>query len=238
MMEYTLKSIMSTELNIISIVFRVFLSVFVGGILGIERGSKNRPAGFRTYILVCLGSALVMMTNQYVFAIYGASDPTRLGAQVISGIGFLGAGTIILNGRNQVKGVTTAACLWTAACCGLAIGVGFYSGALVGAVTILFVLTALHKIDVWMRKKSKYFDLYVEYNSMQNPFSEFIQYAKGYDLEIQSLQVSKDEMSEECRGRIGNASYILTIVANRKRNHAEVIELLSQAKGVTFIEEL
>lgn len=139
------------ELNEISITLRVFLSILVGGILGIERGSKNRPAGFRTYILVCLGASLVMMTNQFVFKVYGASDPTRLGAQVISGIGFLGAGTIILNGRNQVKGVTTAACLWTAACCGLAIGVGFYFGAIIGAVSTLFVLTTLHKIDLWMR---------------------------------------------------------------------------------------
>lgn len=131
------------DLNIASIIFRIFLSVLVGGILGIERGSKNRPAGFRTYILVCLGAALVMMTNQYIFKEYNASDPSRLGAQVISGIGFIGAGTIILNGRNQVKGVTTAACLWTAACCGLAIGVGFYSGALIGAIAILFVLMIL-----------------------------------------------------------------------------------------------
>lgn len=226
------------ELNCISIIFRVFLSILVGGILGIERGSKNRPAGFRTYILVCLGASLVMMTNQFVFNMYGASDPTRLGAQVISGIGFLGAGTIILNGRNQVKGVTTAACLWTAACCGLAIGVGFYFGAIIGAVAILFVLTTLHKIDLWMRKKSKYFDVFIEYNSSQIPFGEFIQYARSHRLEIENLQISKDEMSVEGRTRAGNASYIMTIVANKKRSHAEVIEILSQAKGVCFIEEL
>ena len=225
------------ELNEISITLRVFLSILVGGILGIERGSKNRPAGFRTYILVCLGASLVMMTNQFVFKVYGASDPTRLGAQVISGIGFLGAGTIILNGRNQVKGVTTAACLWTAACCGLAIGVGFYFGAIIGAVSTLFVLTTLHKIDLWMRKKSKYFDVFIEYNSTQTPFSEFIQFARSHRLEIENLQISKEE-AVEGRIRPGNASYIMTIVANKKRSHAEVIEILSQAKGVCFIEEL
>lgn len=226
------------ELNLASIIFRVFLSILVGGILGIERGSKNRPAGFRTYILVCLGAALVMMTNQYVFREQNASDPTRLGAQVISGIGFLGAGTIILNGRNQVKGVTTAACLWTAACCGLAIGVGFYSGALIGAVAIFFVLTAFHKIDLWMRKKSKYFDVFIEYNIAQTPFSDFIQYTRNHRFEIENLQISKDDMAVADKSKNGNASYIMTIVADKKRSHAEVIEVLSQAKGVCFIEEL
>ena len=143
------------ELNVVSIAFRICLAMVLGGVLGLERGRKNRPAGFRTYILVCLGAAVVMMTNQYVFLKYDASDPTRLGAQVISGIGFLGAGTIILTGRNQIKGITTAACLWTAACCGLAIGVGFYVGAIMVGVSIVFVLTALHKIDIWVKRHSK-----------------------------------------------------------------------------------
>lgn len=226
------------ELNIWSILFRVLLSILIGGILGLERGSKNRPAGFRTYILVCLGASMVMMTNQYVYNVYNASDPTRLGAQVISGIGFLGAGTIILNGRNQVKGVTTAACLWTAACCGLAIGVGFYSGAMIGAIAILFVLTALHKIDIWMRKKSKYFDVFIEYNISQTPFSDFIQYTRNHRFEIESLQISKDDMAVAAKTKTGNASYIMTIVADKTRSHAEVLEILSLAEGVCFIEEI
>ena len=103
------------DLNIASISLRIILSILLGGILGLERGIKNRPAGLRTYILVCLGSALVMMTNQYVCITYQTGDPVRLGAQVISGIGFLGAGTIVLTGRNKITGITTAAGLWTAA---------------------------------------------------------------------------------------------------------------------------
>jgi len=89
--------------------------MLLGGILGIERGRKYRPAGFRTYMLVCLGTTIVMLTNQYVYERYGGGDPVRMGAQVISGIGFLGAGTIIVTGHNQVKGLTTAAGLWAAA---------------------------------------------------------------------------------------------------------------------------
>ena len=126
MMEYL------RELNFISMLLRIILSVLIGGVLGIERGTKNRPAGLRTYILVCLGSALVMMTNQYVYITYETGDPVRLGAQVISGVGFLGAGTIVLTGRNKIMGITTAAGLWAAACCGLAIGIGFYEGAVLG----------------------------------------------------------------------------------------------------------
>ena len=122
---------MLREINIVSIIVRLMLATLVGGVLGLERERKNRPAGFRTYMLVCLGAALVMMTNQYVFQVYEMSDPVRLGAQVISGIGFLGAGTIIVTGQNKIKGITTAAGLWAAACCGLAIGIGFYELAIV-----------------------------------------------------------------------------------------------------------
>lgn len=107
------------ELNFFSIIFRVFLSLIFGGVIGLERSRKKRPAGFRTYMLVCLSSALVMMTNQFIFSNFGGSDPARLGGQVISGIGFLGAGTIIVTSRSQVRGLTTAAGLWASACLGL-----------------------------------------------------------------------------------------------------------------------
>ena len=153
------------DLNFLSILVRICLSVLVGGILGMERGKKNRPAGLRTYILVCLGSALVMMTNQYVYLAFQAGDPMRLGAQVISGVGFLGAGTIILTGRNKITGITTAAGLWTAACSGLAIGIGFYEGAILGGIAIAFTVSGLLKFDIWLRKKSRYLDLYIEYNT-------------------------------------------------------------------------
>ena len=122
------------ELNMISTFFRLLLALICGGILGIERGKKNRPAGFRTYMLVCVASAMVMITNQYISNMYSTGDPSRMGAQVISGIGFLGAGTIIVTGRNRVKGLTTAAGLWASACIGLTIGVGFYSGAIIGCI--------------------------------------------------------------------------------------------------------
>ena len=135
------------EVNIVSMTVKVLLAMILGGSLGLERGIKNRPAGFRTYMLVCLGATLVMSTNQYVYQTFGVSDPTRLGAQVVSGIGFLGAGTIMVTKRNQIKGLTTAAGLWAVACLGLAIGIGFYSGALIGGLAIFFANTVLHTLD-------------------------------------------------------------------------------------------
>ena len=97
-------------LTLLSIFVRFALAVLLGGIIGMERCKKGRPAGLRTHLVVCIGSASVMMVSQYIInTIDSASDPSRLGAQVISGIGFLGVGTIVVTGRNQVKGLTTAA---------------------------------------------------------------------------------------------------------------------------------
>ena len=127
----------------LSAAVRLTVAMICGGIIGLERGRRRRPAGFRTHMLVCMGAALTMLIGQYV-ATRLAADPSlagrttdvaRLGAQVINGIGFLGAGTIIVTGRQEVKGLTTAAGLWASACMGLAIGAGFYLGALLGGVT-------------------------------------------------------------------------------------------------------
>ena len=114
------------EVTYLAVALRILAAVIIGGFVGLERGMKNRPAGLRTYMLVCVGSCLIMLTNQYIYQCYGTGDPVRMGAQVVSGIGFLGAGTIVVTRRNQIKGLTTAAGLWTAAGVGLALGIGFY----------------------------------------------------------------------------------------------------------------
>ena len=145
-----------------SIVIRILFSLVIGGILGLERGLKNRPAGLRTYILVCMGSCIVMMTNQYVYQVYGTGDPVRMAAQVISGIGFLGAGTIIVTRRNQIKGLTTAAGLWASACIGLSIGIGLYEVAVIGGAAIFIVLTLLNHWDLFIRSRAKDAEAYVE----------------------------------------------------------------------------
>lgn len=97
------------EITYLSIVIRILSAFFLGGVIGMERGMKNRPAGLRTYMLVCVGSCLIMLTNQYIYQVFDTGDPVRMGAQVVSGIGFLGAGTIVVTKRNQIRGLTTAA---------------------------------------------------------------------------------------------------------------------------------
>lgn len=139
---------LSTE----SIVFKLVLSIVLSGAIGIERESLRRPAGLRTHILVCVGSTLVMLTSLYLFEIFKDTanmQPDRLGAQVISGIGFLGAGTIIRDGNN-VKGLTTAAGLWAVACIGLAVGAGFYVGAIASSLLVLFTLIAFSRIEKYL----------------------------------------------------------------------------------------
>jgi len=130
--------------------FKLSLAALLSGVIGYEREHSHRPAGFRTHILVAVGSALVMATSFYLFEAYKGEtnmDPTRLGAQVISGIGFLGAGTILREGFS-VKGLTTAASLWAVSCIGLAVGGGFYAGAIVGTVVIYITLNLLKKVVI------------------------------------------------------------------------------------------
>ena len=104
------------DLNMVSVAVRLLMALVFGGVIGLERGANRHPAGFRTHILVCVGSTLAMMTNVYVFDLWGSvTDPVRLGAQVITGVGFLGAGTILLTGRHRIRGLTTAAGLWASA---------------------------------------------------------------------------------------------------------------------------
>ena len=126
------------DLNLLSVCVRLGLAMVFGGTIGFERGIRQRAAGLRTHMLLCVGSASTMLVSQFMYASYGVGDPARLSAQVISGIGFLGAGTIIITRRNQIKGLTTAATLWATACMGLAVGVS-YAGAIqipLGSITI------------------------------------------------------------------------------------------------------
>ncbi|MGI5900272.1 MAG: MgtC/SapB family protein [Christensenellales bacterium] len=220
------------ELNIWSVIIRVLLSLIVGGLLGMERGRKNRPAGFRTYMLVCFGSAMVMMTNQYAFQFFQNTDPVRMGAQVISGVGFLGAGTIIMTNRNHVKGITTAAGLWAAACSGLAIGVGFYEGAIISGITIYLVLSGMQYVDKLIRNRSKMIDLYIEY-SQGLEFSHFLKYAREHSFDIFDVQISRSAPGVD-------SVMCFTISAKTliRRTHAEMTEVLGNAPGVTFIEEV
>ncbi len=144
---------MTISNEIIEITIRIILSAILGGIIGIERESVNRPAGFRTHILVALGSTIVMLTNIYLVTIVHTTNvaPGRFGAAVISGIGFLGAGTIIKEG-SSVKGLTTAASLWATACIGVTLGAGMYIVSLLSTFIVFITLELFPKFEEKMFK--------------------------------------------------------------------------------------
>ncbi len=135
------------DLNVASVALRLALAMLFGGTIGFERGIRQRAAGLRTHMLLCVGSASTMLCSQYIYASYGVGDPARLSAQVISGIGFLGAGTIIVTKRNEIKGLTTAATLWSTACMGIAVGVGFYECAMIMYILLIIILVFVSVLD-------------------------------------------------------------------------------------------
>jgi putative Mg2+ transporter-C (MgtC) family protein len=220
------------ELNFFSIIFRVFLSLIFGGVIGLERSRKKRPAGFRTYMLVCLSSALVMMTNQFIFSNFGGSDPARLGGQVISGIGFLGAGTIIVTSRSQVRGLTTAAGLWASACLGIAIGIGFYEGAVLTGLFVIVIMTFFKTIDKWLISTNKNITIYASFDSMQS-LDGFMALCSDLGLKVNDMEINKNTGSTESLVIV-----ILNLESRERHKHVEIIQRLSSYEGLGRLEEL
>lgn len=220
------------ELTMAGILLRIATAVILGGMIGRERGMKNRPAGLRTYMLVCLGACVVMIINQYAFQVYNTGDPVRLGAQVVSGIGFLGAGTIIVTSHNQIKGLTTAAGLWAAACIGLAVGIGLYEAALTAGLAVYVVLTVLHTWDYRMRNQTRIVDLYVELNKTFT-LGSFIRRARELDLELSNIQ-----REEEILGEKSLSCFIVTVQGKHKMGSEEILRRLREMEEVSFAEVL
>lgn len=222
------------EINFATITLRVVLSLFIGGCLGLERESKKQPAGFRTYMLVCLGATLVMMTNQYLCNYYDGSDPSRLGAQVVSGIGFLGAGTIMVTRDNQVRGLTTAAGLWSSACLGLAIGIGFYEGAIIVGIAILLIMTLFKKIDIKIVRNSKMIKLYINFASTYD-FNTFMNYIGGNNIKVIDLQITNGDRSKNA---MQDVIILVTLKSPKPISHSDLIQRISSLNGINNIKEV
>ena len=220
------------EVTYAAIALRITAAFFLGGIIGMERGMKNRPAGLRTYMLVCVGSCLIMLTNQYINQVYQTGDPVRMGAQVVSGVGFLGAGTIVVTRRDQIRGLTTAAGLWAAAAVGLAIGIGFYEAAALGGCAIYLVLTVMHRWDDRMHRNSKIMEIYVELSTSVS-LGSFIRSIRELGLEIDNLQLDHTEMGED-----GIRPFVVTLKSRAKRNHETLLGSIRAVSGVAYLEEL
>jgi putative Mg2+ transporter-C (MgtC) family protein len=171
---------------------RLCVAALLGGVIGYERQHSHRPAGMRTHVLVSVGSALVMCTSTFIFAQYqdifqakSVPDPARLGAQVISGIGFLGAGTILREGFS-IKGLTTAASLWAVACIGLAVGIGFWPGALIATVVIYLALNALKKVN---RRYSHIRTLYIGVDEAYHVSEKVTEILRNCNAKLRSLEI-------------------------------------------------
>lgn len=217
-----------------AVAVRLCLAVLCGGLIGIEREYKRRPAGFRTHILICLGAAMTTLTSQYLLLerqMY--TDIARLGAQVIAGVGFIGAGTIIVTKKQRVKGLTTAAGLWTAAIIGLVCGSGYVECALFATLMVLFAELVLIKIEYKFARKSVESNLYVEYFQAEC-IQELLRLcrekgAKSTGLEITRLKTPEGE---------NRFHAVLTLHMQQKRHLGPLLEELMGLESIISLEEL
>lgn len=185
------------ELNIISVTLRLVLAMLMGGTIGLERGKQGRAAGMRTHIFVCMGATLTTMIGYFSLLVYETGDPLRVAAQVISGIGFLGVGTILIKGRFQITGLTTAAGLWCAAAIGIALGSGFYEGALITFACSVLTVTIFWRVEHMLNKKYSRFGIYVEISS-----DKYVRTA--IDMISEKLRVSDVQVTKPRSGIAGN----------------------------------
>ena len=211
---------------------RLMIAVVCGGLIGIERERKRRPAGFRTHILICLGAALTTLTSQYIYVYLGMfTDLARLGAQVISGIGFIGAGTIIVTKRRQVKGLTTAAGLWTSAIVGLAAGAGFVEAALIATALILLAELVLSRFEWYLMSTARDINLYVEYNRSA-ALSTISEVLREFNVAVSDLQITKPTDSSK------NPCAIFTLQIPYKLSHDKLMTSIARVDDVVSVEEL
>lgn len=232
------------EINMASIALRLVCAMLFGGLIGLERERKRRPAGFRTYMLVCLGAALTILLSQYEVLMLQTrwaaqldtvgigTDVSRFGAQVINGVGFLGAGTVIVTGRQEVKGLTTAAGLWASACMGLAIGAGFYECMIIGFLLIFLSIKAFPVIENIALTSARYMNIYVEFTSLDD-IGCFIQCIKGNAIKIFDVDLEK---GLDANMRRPNA--VFSLYLPRRMPHTEILAALSLHGNVCAIEEI
>ena len=232
------------ELNLCSMTLRIVLAMFVGGFIGLDREQKRRPAGFRTYMLVALAAAVTQILSQYLnlmldtpwqdsFLIVGRrTDVVRLGANIVSGVGFIGTGTILVTERQEVRGLTTASCLWASACMGLAIGAGFYECMLVGFILLVVIMKLLPLLEENVLSKSKNMNFYLEMDSIEN-LGKVISRIKGRDIVIYDVELGKIERNGEqfVKG-------LFNVHLPRKCSHAEILAQIASVDGIVAIDEI
>ena len=221
------------DITSLSVMLRMVLAVLCGGAIGVEREFKRRPAGFRTHILICLGAAMTTLTSQYLsLVMHYDTDIARLGAQVVAGIGFIGAGTIIVTKRQRVKGLTTAAGLWTVAIVGLALGGGFYEGAIMVTVLVLVAELFFSKIEYLLLNSAPEINLYVEYADMPS-LERILKRFRELGIKVLNMEITRSAGSEK-----HNACAIFSLRLNRKHTAEHLMATMAATDGVMLVEEL
>ncbi|CFX67271.1 MgtC/SapB/SrpB transporter [Syntrophomonas zehnderi OL-4] len=215
------------------IVFKLTLACILGGLIGLERESLNRPAGFRTYTLVCVGSALAMVVSidmYYQFYKSVNADPGRIAAQVVSGIGFLGAGTILREGAT-VRGLTTAAGLWVVACIGLAVGAGMYIPAITTTVLILFVLIYFYKLEERFTGMRLYKGLVMVVDDQPGQVGVIGSILGDMGVLIKNIELNRLDLEDQLEVEL-----LLQLPAEVTIEH--VMDMLTRVKGLHHIDRL
>ena len=221
------------DVNMVSVTVRMFLAVLCGGIIGIEREYKRRPAGFRTHILICLGAAMTTLTSQFLYLeLHYYTDMARLGAQVVAGVGFIGAGTIIVTQRQRVKGLTTAAGLWASAIIGLAIGGGFYEGALFATFLIILAELLFSKLEYRMLENAPEINLYMEYTD-RSCLEQVLKLYREKNVKVLNMEITRATGSEH-----HNACAIFSLRLNKRCKVELLLDAIHRVEGVAAVEEL
>ena len=217
------------DITVLSIVVRILLSTFCAGTLGFERERHNQAAGFRTHIIVSDASALVMMTNIFVAGI-GETDLVRMSASVITGLGFLGAGTILVTRNQEVRGLTTAAGLWAVAIIGTAFGAGFYAGGLICYAFIFLAMQVLRRVDLRIRKTQRVSTVYFEMES-KSTAGRIIRHVKSRGHYIWDLDLFSDAQA----GSGGPVCGTFTLWVNGRTTLDEELQELEKLDGVSYM---
>ncbi len=224
------------ELSYWEIILRLFLAVLFGGAVGFEREVNNRPAGFRTHILVCVGSALIMIVSAYGFSSFQEAgmvyDPGRIAAQVITGIGFLGAGTIIQN-RGNIQGLTTAAGIWVVSGIGLAVGIGFYTASTIATVIVIVSLFVLNKVDHSFLSGRRYKRLWIRAVDQPGLLGKVGAVLGDLNISTRKINVTPSAYFEDNKQEMVNIEFVIRIPHHI--NEQEVFRRMICIKGILEI---
>lgn len=220
-----------SEWTYTSIIIRIIISLIIGIAIGIDRGAKRRGGGARTTVTVCLGATMVMLMEQYLEELYPERlDISRIAAQVVSGVGFLGAGSILVSGH-QIKGLTSAASIWTCACVGLAVGIGFIDGAVLLTALWLIGVHLAPYIEERVYRHSRYMTLYIEVEDGK-AITLVSRYLKNDNCFIDTFQVDKPKAKGQ------HFQIVTTFKLPKGKNKEEYQHFLQELKGVASINEI